>query len=512
MTTRRAGILLHPTSLPSRFGIGDLGPDAHRWVDALARARQSLWQVLPLGPTGFGDSPYQCFSSMAGNPYLVSPERLTEDGLLTPGELAAAPAFDGARVDFGRVIPFKLELLSRAHTRFRDPAFASSEAGRALHSEFERFAREHAHWIDDYALFMALKAEHGGRPWPEWEAGAARRAPEALGAARTRLATAIDQVRLQQFAFFRQWQAVRERAHAHGIAILGDVPIFVAHDSADVWAHRELFQLEESGRPRFVAGVPPDYFSATGQLWGNPLYRWEAHAATGYAWWIQRVRATLEQVDLLRIDHFRGFEAYWEVPAGNPTAEIGRWVKGPGLAFFAALRQALGELPIVAEDLGVITPEVEALRDSLGLPGMKVLQFAFDSTPANAFLPHHHVANAVVYTGTHDNDPTRSWYEHLPESARDYTRRYLGSDDRGIVHALMRAAMGSVADLAIVPLQDVLELGREGRMNLPGEAANNWSWRFEWEGLTEARIEGLARLARDFDRVPAPAPEATKET
>ncbi len=501
---RAAGILLHPTSLPGRFGIGDLGPDAVRFVDAIADAGMQLWQILPLGPTGFGDSPYQCFSAFAGNPYLVSPERLAEDGLLTRAELDAVPAFPTDRVDFGPLIEWKSALL--------DHAWSAYQAGRgaALRKPFTNFCTAQAAWLDDYALFMALKKGHGGRAWPEWDARLVAREPRALSAARSALVAAIDAQRFRQFLFFRQWEAVRAHAHARGVRIIGDLPIFVAHDSADVWAHPELFHLDARGRCLVVAGVPPDYFSKTGQLWGNPLYRWDVSERTGHAWWIERMRSTLALVDIVRIDHFRGFEAYYEILGGAPTAETGRWVKGPGAPFFHALRAALGDLPIIAEDLGVVTPEMIALRDGLGLPGMKVLQFGFGDDDQHPFLPHHHVPNCVVYTGTHDNDTTRGWYATAPEVERDLARRYLGRDGHDIAWDLIRAAFASVAETAVVPLQDVFDLGTSARMNLPGSLGGNWAWRFTWSQFTDlhrARLRGLASL---YSRLPVKVAVAAK--
>jgi len=496
---RRSGVLLHPTSLPGRFGIGDLGPAADRWIDTLVRARQRLWQVLPLGPTGFGDSPYQCFSALAGNPYLVSPERLADDGLLEAAELEAAArdhpsggAHDG-RIDFGPVIESKLALLDRAFARFRD-------GHGALAGAFERFCREHAAWLDDFALFMALKRDQGGRPWTDWDAGLARREPDALAAARERLALHVESQRFQQFLFFRQWGAVRQRANANGIQIIGDVPIFVAHDSADVWSHRELFLLDDAGRPTVVAGVPPDYFSTTGQLWGNPLYRWDMHVRSGYAWWIDRLRATFRMVDIVRLDHFRGFAGYWEVPAGLPTAEHGRWVTGPGAGFFSAVFAAMPEAPIIAEDLGEITPDVFVLRDQFDLPGMKILQFGFGTGATNPFLPHNFPKHCIAYTGTHDNETARGWLASAPEHERAHALRYLQCDAAAFPWALIRAAEASVAHTAIVPLQDVLEQGDEGRMNLPGRPGGNWGWRFRDEDIADWRLERLAEMAELYGR------------
>jgi 4-alpha-glucanotransferase len=493
-TTRASGLLLHPTSLPGRFGIGDLGPEALLWVDFLAAAGQKLWQVLPLGPTGYGDSPYQSFSAFAGNPYLVSPERLLDDGLLEPADLAGVPAFPDYRVDYGPVIEWKLAILARAHARF------SADAAPGLRGEYEAFCRVQANWLDDFALFMALKEAHGGATWTSWEEGLIAREPVALGAARERLAVAVDSQRFRQFLFFRQWSAVRAHARAVGVRIIGDLPIFVAHDSADVWAHPELFQLDMKGAPAVMAGVPPDYFAKTGQLWGNPLYRWDFMARDGYAWWIERLRATFEVVDIARLDHFRGFEAYWEVPGGKVTAEKGRWVKGPGAAFFESVRVALGALPIIAEDLGFVTPEVLVLRDRFGLPGMKILQFAFEQGALHPFLPHNFPTNCVVYTGTHDNDTTRGWYASAPEPQRHFARSYLGCEDGDFTWELLRAGMASVADTFIAPLQDVLDLGPEARMNLPGSLGGNWGWRFRREQVTDAMRDRLLNLTETYGR------------
>ncbi|MBL8059075.1 MAG: 4-alpha-glucanotransferase [Anaerolineales bacterium] len=496
---RSAGLLLHPTSLPGPYGIGDLGPAAYQWVDALVVAKQTWWQILPLGPTGYGDSPYQCFSALAGNPYLVSPDRLLEDGLLTRADLNAVLAgarFPAHKVDFGPVIQFKVALLTRAWEAFQAGAAA------ALRPEFERFCAAQAGWLDDFALFMALKDAHGGVSWLEWEAPYRRRAPAALAAAREQHRDRIGQHQFRQFLFFRQWTALKAYANRCGVKLIGDVPIFVSSDSSDVWANPELFQLDDERRPIAVAGVPPDYFSATGQLWGNPLYAWEANRRTGYAWWINRVRATLGQVDLIRIDHFRGFEAYWEIPAGKPTAEIGQWIKGPGADLFQAMEAAFGSpLPLIAEDLGIITPEVDALREQFHLPGMRVLQFAFGGATEDRFLPHNYeTRNTVVYTGTHDNDTTWGWYRQITDQERDLVRRYLGRDGHDVAWDLIRLAWGSVADYAIAPLQDVLSLGPEARMNLPGSASGNWNWRLTEGQLTRATLERLADLTTLYGR------------
>jgi 4-alpha-glucanotransferase len=493
---RASGILTHPTSFPGRFGIGDLGAEAYRWVDFLKSADQTLWQVLALGPTGYGDSPYQCFSAFAGNPYLISPEKLAEDGLLTKADLDAVPAFPTDKVDFGPVIVFKLALLDKAYARFKGGAGTA-----ALRAEFEAFKQEQKAWLDDYALFMALKEAHNGAVWSTWDTPLVKRESAALAAAAQKYAEAIESQRLRQFLFFRQWTAVREYAHQAGISIVGDIPIFVAYDSADVWQRPELFYLDENGKPTVVAGVPPDYFSRTGQLWGNPLYRWDVLKQQGYAWWIERFRATLAFVDIVKIDHFRGFEAYWEIPFGMPTAEVGQWVKGPNADFFNALKAALGDLPIIVEDLGVITPEMLELRDSFNLPGMKVLQFAFSSDATDPFLPHNFVQNCVVYTGTHDNDTTRGWYENSStEKERDYARRYLGRDGTEIAWELIRIGFASVANTAIVPLQDVFNLSSEARMNLPGRPSGNWGWRYQTGQLTPQLRDRLKDLTWLYGR------------
>jgi 4-alpha-glucanotransferase len=492
-STRAAGILLHPTSLPGRFGIGDLGPAAYGWADALVRAKQKWWQILPLGPTGFGDSPYQCFSAFAGNPYLVSPELLVREGLIDNRDLEGAH-FPADRVDYGPVIEFKNRLLRKAWEHFqarRDPGLAS---------EFETFCRQHAAWLEDFALFMAIKEAQGGKSWQEWPAELVGRQPAALDEARRSLAGAIGLQKFRQFLFFRQWGQLKHHANEHGIQLLGDAPIFVASDSADVWANPELFLLDERRRPRFVAGVPPDYFSKTGQLWGNPLYDWDALRRQGYRWWIDRLRATLEQVDRIRLDHFRGFAAFWRVPAGMPTAEKGDWITGPGAELFETVRAELGGLPLVAEDLGLITPDVDALRDQFNLPGMRILQFAFGGAVENRFLPHNYTQNSVVYTGTHDNDTTRGWFGAIAEHERDHVRRYLGRDGRDIAWDLIRLAWMSVADHAFAPLQDVLDLGPEARMNLPGQAKGNWDWRFHEGQLTEAELARLAELTDLYGR------------
>lgn len=498
--TRSGGILLHPTSLPGPHGIGDLGASARRWLDFLAEAGQTLWQILPLGPTGYGDSPYQSFSAFAGNPYLISLETLIEEGLLPQDALDSVPAFPEDRVDYGNVIPYKLALLEASYRHFIAHADADQRA------RFADFCEAQAFWLEDFALFMACKEAHQGRSWNEWDAEIRTRRPQALASWRRKLDGAIARQRYYQWLFFEQWSSVKRHAEAHGIKIIGDIPIFVAYDSADTWANPELFYLDAEGNPTVIAGVPPDYFSETGQRWGNPLYRWKVMADTGYAWWIARIKAVLAQVDIVRIDHFRGFEAYWEIPASEPTAVKGRWVKGPGQAFFDAVKAALGELPIIAEDLGVITPAVEALRDQNGLPGMKVLQFAFAADAADPYLPHNYPRNCAVYTGTHDNDTTLGWYEKAPANEQDFVRRYVARDGSDVAWDLMRLAFASVADIAVVPLQDVLRLGSEHRMNTPGKAAGNWQWRFRWSQLEPWLAPVLREMAETYGRVPLDKP------
>ncbi|HEX8985151.1 MAG TPA: 4-alpha-glucanotransferase, partial [Bryobacteraceae bacterium] len=486
---RASGIILHPTSLAGRYGIGDLGAAAYRFVDFLSEAGQKIWQVLPLGPTGYGDSPYQCFSAFAGNPLLVDLEELAGQGLLARAKLHAAPVFPQDAIEYGQVIAFKLPLLEEAANEFE--AHASS----AEREPYEAFTRRHAGWIEDYALFMAIKKEHDGVAWTRWPRAAALREAAALEGWRERLAPQIAAQKFSQFVFFRQWQRLRDACRERGILFLGDTPIYVAHDSADVWANPALFELDAQGNPAAVAGVPPDYFSATGQLWGNPIYRWDAMRRDGYAWWIERLRATLGMVDMIRLDHFRGFEAYWEVPARETTAVNGRWVKGPGTGFFEAVEAALGALPLVAENLGVITPEVESIRERFGYPGMAILQFAFGKDPQGpSFRPHNYPRELAAYTGTHDNDTTVGWWnssaagdstrtERDIEEEREFTRRYLGNSGGQIHWSFIRTVMASVAGLALFPMQDALGLGTEARMNLPGKPAGNWRWRLRSDML-----------------------------
>jgi 4-alpha-glucanotransferase len=501
-------VLLHPTSLPGRHGIGDLGESARRWVDFLRAAGQQLWQVLPLGPTSFGDSPYQGFSARAGNPYLVSPDDLAAEGLLAGGDLAPPVGGSSGRVDYGEVTTRKRALLGRAYTRFREGAASH------LRAELEIFRDAEREWLGDCALFLALKTAHHGAAWSEWEPDLRLRRAPALAAARARLADEVAAQEFGQFLFFRQWARLREHARAAGVRLIGDVPIFVAYDSADVWQHRELFALDAAGRPLEVAGVPPDYFAADGQLWGNPLYDWARLAADGYRWWVDRLRHVLRLVDIARLDHFRGFAAYWAVPRGSPTARTGTWRPGPGAALLEALRTALGDLPFIAEDLGLITDDVHALRDRFGLPGMRVLQFAFGGDPDSPFLPHNYAPNTVVYTGTHDNDTAVGWYRHGATAAeRAFYRRYTGRardpEDGGVAWDLVRLAWASVADVALAPMQDLLALGSEARMNHPGRPAGNWAWRLTPSALTDELGARLAELTELYSRAPRRGPADT---
>jgi 4-alpha-glucanotransferase len=488
--------------LPGPYGIGELGSGAIAWLDWLAGAGCSLWQVLPLGPTSYGDSPYQSFSSFAGNPNLISLERLAQQGYLDAADLAGSPTSSDA-VDYGLIYDWKRPVLDRAYARFQRRGSTVAKAA------FETFILEEAGWLDDFALFMALKDAHDGEAWNEWPERLRDRVPEVLQRARQVHKAAIRRQQFRQYIFFQQWQAVRSHAAELGILIIGDIPIFTAYDSAEVWANRDLFDIDPDGNPNVVAGVPPDYFSADGQLWGNPLYRWEAHASDGYAWWVKRLRAALKQFDILRLDHFRGFHEYWEVPADALTASNGRWVKGPGRAFFEAIRDAIvpgrpiAELPIIAEDLGELSPGVEALLTSLGFPGMKVLVFAFTEDAQNLFLPHHYSSNSVVYTGTHDNDTAVGWYERVDTRERDFARRYLARDGEDIAWDLIRLAWSSTSYAALAPVQDLLSLGNEARMNFPGREAGNWTWRLRLDQLTEPLQTRLHKLNTLYDRLSA---------
>ncbi len=501
---RHSGILLHLTSLPGPHGAGDLGPAAYHFVDWLQTAQQSLWQVLPLGGVGPGHSPYMSPSAFAGNELLIDLEQLQHMGWLDVDDLVPDPDFNAGQVDYARVIAYRRARLKRAAQRFL------AHGSAADRSRFEKFCSAMSAWLDDYALFMALDKQERGSAvvWQDWEGALVRREPAALQAAAAALHAECAMWKFCQWCFHEQWARLKAYASARGVRIIGDMPIFVSPHSADVWAHPALFELDESGRPTVVAGVPPDYFSASGQHWGNPLYRWSAHAEEGFRWWVARLRHTLALCDIVRIDHFRGFESYWAIPADAHSAIDGQWQPGPGLAFFDALYQALGidpalrgaDLPIIAEDLGVITPAVKALRAATGLPGMRILQFAFDGEADNPYLPHNFEADTVVYSGTHDNDTSLGWWQALTPAAQDYVRRYLGVSAQAIHWDLIRAASASVARLAIVPMQDVLGLDSSARMNQPGVAQGSWTWRFDWAQVSPWHAEQLAALAHLYGR------------
>lgn len=496
---RHSGVLLHPTSLPGPHGAGDLGPAAYHFVDWLVAAGQTRWQLLPLGGVGPGNSPYMSPSAFAGNELLIDLAQLRDAGWLGADEVAPDPAFAELQVDYSRVHPFRMTRLRLAATKF------FSDARRDAQQRFASFCAEAGEWLDDYALFMALDQQYGGT-WQQWPEPLAQRQPPALQEARVGLADECNFWRFGQWCFHSQWAALKAYANQRGVQLIGDMPIFVSPHSADVWAHQDLFDLDARGQARVVAGVPPDYFSATGQLWGNPLYRWTAHREQGYRWWIERMRTTLARCDIVRIDHFRGFESYWEVPADAPTAVTGRWQPGPGIALFDALREALapdgGVLPVIAEDLGIITAPVRALRAAVDLPGMRVLQFAFDGHADNPYLPHNYQADTVVYTGTHDNDTTWGWWCALAAGERELVRRYLGISGEFSEWDLIRAALSSVAALAVIPMQDVLGLDSTSRMNQPGLAQGSWQWRFSWHQVAPWHADRLAELTRLYGRLP----------
>ena len=537
MAKRRSGILLHPTSLPSAFGVGDLGQAAYTFIDKLAEAHQTLWQILPLVPTDDGGSPYASCSAFAGNPLLISLEELAKDGLLTENDLGAARVAPSVRVDYKKASDAKLPLLEKAFQAFQ----AAEKPG-----DYAEFCEKNAFWLEDYVLFVALKnhfrAERAaeettenfdafaaecegleltekqqkdyyiGANWNSFPRGLKKRNPASLKKWRRELADAIEKETFLQYIFQKQWQAVKAYANEKGISIIGDAPIFVAYDSADVWANQKLFRLDSKGFPTCVAGVPPDYFSETGQLWGNPLYDWKQHEKTDFAWWTSRIQKTLGDVDILRIDHFRGFEAYWEVPFGAEDARGGKWVKAPGLKFFQSLEEKLGKLPLIAEDLGIITDEVVALRDAAGFPGMRILQFAFGQDKNNAYLPHSYDRNTVVYTGTHDNDTCRGWYETASEAEKDHFRRYMNVDGQNVAWDLIRLAFSSSADTVIVPLQDVMNLGTEHRMNIPGTSVGNWGFTFSFDWWWDGFTDGLKYLSELFGRNEKEAAKTAEES
>lgn len=503
---RRSGILVHPTSFPSRYGIGDLGQTAYDFIDFLKKAGQTIWQCLPLGPTGFGDSPYQAYSAFAGQPLLISPDKLIELKLLCDNDVINVPEYNKKQVEYTRVIEFKTKLLKTAFANFQ------KASDPVLMTEYKTFCNENDFWLTDYALFMALKEHQNGKKWTEWDVVYKTPTEAVKKQALLDLEPSVNYYRFVQFIFFKQWYELKKYANKNDVQIIGDIPIFVSPDSSDAWANKELFQLDDEGYPSVIAGVPPDYFSKTGQVWGNPLYNWDYHKRTGYAWWIARIRHQLTQTDIFRIDHFRGFEAYWSIPADAETAIDGKWVKGPGNDFFDHVLAAFNEkeLPIIAEDLGIITPEVEALRDDYNLPGMKILQFAFNELGDGAYYPYNYIENCVCYTGTHDNDTTVGWYLSASPESQDKARRYLSCDGSNIHWDMIRLAMGSPARYVVFPLQDVLGLGSDCRMNTPGVGVGNWAWRFQKDDLKEWIHNYLNDMSRVFWRNQKPVIKTTQ--
>ncbi|MCH8033419.1 MAG: 4-alpha-glucanotransferase [Bacteroidetes bacterium] len=503
---RSAGVLLHPTSLPGNYGIGDLGEDAFKFVDFLKEAGQTLWQVSPLGPTGYGDSPYQCLSAFAGNPLLVSPDKLEADGFLSSNDLSDKQKYNPSQIDYSEIINYKKSLLRKAFNNFRNDS-------NGLGKDFDEFCDKHKDWLEDFALFMAAKDFHNGDVWSKWDKGLIHRRGNALNEWKEKLSDDILYHKFVQFNFFSQWKAIRDYANKNGIKIIGDMPIFIAYDSADLWANKEIFSVDEDGKLEIVAGVPPDYFSPTGQLWGNPLYRWKVMEKDDFLWMRKRFASLYELIDIIRIDHFRGFDAYWEIPGDAKTAERGRWVKASGEKLFKSLIKHLGDVPILAEDLGVITPAVEALRDKFNFPGMKILQFAFGTDMETKFLPHNYIPNCVVLTGSHDNDTTRSYFEkvkkeeyHIYKHAQVYLNHF--GDD--LVNELIRMAYASVANIVIIPMQDILNLGGEARMNFPSRLGGNWTWRFTWEQMNENIAPHYKGLTVLYERPPKKKKKAGK--
>jgi len=488
---RSSGIILHPTSLSGPFGIGDLGPSAIHWLDFLVNSELGLWQIQPLGPTGYGNSPYQCFSAFAGNTNLISPILLVEDGLISLEEVENHPHFSNKKVDFNRVTRWKDKILHLAFNNYRKSNPSS------LKIDFDSFCQNQAFWLEDYTLFMTIKETHKKVAWDQWPDELRFRNQESLDKFRKKNAKKILFQMFKQFLFFKQWETLHAYAHSKNICIVGDIPLFISFDSADVWKYPELFDLDENRESRVVAGVPPDYFSLTGQLWGNPQYRWSVHKQTNYQWWLQRFQKTLEMVDIVRLDHFRGFSGYWEVKAGMPTAREGRWVKGPGAAFFEAIEKSLGKLPVIAEDLGLISADVIEILNRFDFPSMRVLQFAFSTDANNPFLPHNYPINCVAYTGTHDNAPSKGWFQDLSHKEMDFCRQYLKSDAKHIAWDLIRGIWTSAAVFAFAPIQDFLELGNKARMNFPGTLGDNWTWRIHPNALTDKlaiRIKEINQL------------------
>ncbi len=500
---RSAGILLHPTSLPGRYGIGDLGKEAYNFTNFLVNTGQKLWQVFPLGPTGYGDSPYQCFSAFAGNPLLISPELLKEDGFLNTEDLHHIPHFNPHKVDFGKVIDYKYKLLGKAFENFKKH---KSETEKFL----KAFESQNKDWLEDFAFFMAAKDFHGGRLWTEWDKDLVLRKKDALGKWKDKLSDGILFHKFIQFIFFKQWDKLKKFVNEKGIKIIGDMPIFIAYDSADLWSHKDIFTVDKEGKLISIAGVPPDYFSATGQRWGNPLFKWEEMEKDEFGWWRRRIANVLKLVDIVRIDHFRGFDKFWQIPGDAPTAQKGKWVKAPGEKFFKTLKKHLGELPIIAEDLGLITKSVTELRDKFNFPGMKILQFAFGKGMEKKFLPHNFVKNCVVYTGSHDNDTTCAYFEKAKNENSDiyqHAQRYLNYYGDDMTFQLIRTAYASSADTVILPMQDILNLGGEARMNFPGTLGNNWTWRFTWDQVQPELAEKYRSLAELYERPPEPEEE-----
>jgi 4-alpha-glucanotransferase len=492
--TRSSGILLHPTSLPGPFGSGDLGASSYHFIDWLSKAEQSLWQVLPLGPIGLANSPYMSLSAFAGNPLLIDLHELVYNGWLVQNELDNTQWKSSNRISYLEVMPFRINMLKIASQRFFKQGNLENQ------NQYEAFCIAEKSWLDDYALFQALNQKYDGEEWTTWDHGIAKRDPSVLKKISKELREHVEFYKFTQWCFDRQWNKLKSYAIKHGVKFVGDIPVFVSQHSADVWSHPEMFDLADDGVPKVVAGVPPDYFSEIGQRWGNPLYRWDIIKQDNYRWWIDRFEKAFKMFDILRIDHFRGFESYWEIPEKEETAKNGRWVKGPGADFFKTVKGMLGTLPIIAEDLGIITPEVNALREKLNFPGMKVLQFAFADGPENAFLPHHYGNNCVVYTGTHDNDTTCGWYEKATEHERDFVRRYCKTDGHEINWDLIKLALQSSADIAVIPFQDVIGLGSEGRMNFPGTIEENWEWRFTWEQVGPEPANRLYELTALYGR------------
>lgn len=501
---RSAGIICHPTSFPNKFGIGDLGPEAFHFLEFMESCGQTLWQVFPLGPTGYGDSPYQCFSAFAGNPLLISPELLLQDELLTWAQVESDEKHNPYSIDFGPVIESKYKLLRTAYEAFK------VQTEHSYRKDLEKFKKENDFWLDDYSLFMAVKAYHGGALWTTWDEDIALRKNGAIKKWKEKLSDDINYQVFLQYVFSRQWHAVRKFANQKNIKIIGDLPIFIAYDSSDLWANKELFTVSETGKLISVAGVPPDYFSATGQLWGNPLYRWDKMQEDDFHWWRNRISKLMDIVDIIRIDHFRGFEAFWEIPGDAETAINGRWVKAPGKELFTSIRKHLGDVPILAEDLGVITKGVEALRDEFDFPGMKILQFAFGTGMEKKFLPHNFVKNCVVHTGSHDNDTTRGYFENAKHEKNDiysFTQQYLNYYGDNICFELIRAAYASAANITVIPMQDVLNLGNEARMNFPGRLGGNWGWRFTWNQIGKELPETYRKMCELYERPPKPVEE-----